>query len=166
MKLGDIYEVEVACSWFSRFINYFGARILVDWKVDHTFLVADTRPLIEKHITLGNTRYYVLRQKNLRIEFLTTGRKMTIIFLKKWLSTFGLPARDLVLNEDHFRTARSGSVLGNFSKSLKGRLESTLSVPIKDPQFTHLGCSAVRDGLFVVQTFLAELRTPLCYEDF
>lgn len=171
LEIGDYYEVVVNTSAFTRMINSLTPfKVTVMWTVLQDYVVSDSRPMAERHITLGNTRYLILRQVSVQITYRSLFGKHSVRVGGKCpgkvLSMLGLPPRDLVISEEHARIVRHGSVLGKYPESLKGRLETNLSVPLNDPYFKALQAHPLRDALFVNRSLLAKHETPSSYEDF
>lgn len=165
-QLGQIFDMKIDTNLLAKMSEFCGLQPYVLWKMEDSFDVNDTRSTTEKHIQIGNTRFWIIRQKKIRIvvQIFGTGR---IFILPKWCFwLFQMPNRDLVIAEDFFRLNRRSSIdaIDKFSASLRGQLDTMLSVPINDPSFVHLGAHPLRDGYFVVRAFLE--RKVLPYEAF
>jgi len=157
-NVGDEFVITVCNNVVSRVLDIFSIETAVNWKVIHALQVHDTRPRTEKHIQMGSNRYYVLRQGRLRIVLSVLGWEFVCNLPRKALSIFNVPARDLVINEDHFRLQRRGVVTNEVEKNLPGLLETMLSVPICDPTFLDLGANPLRDAQLIVSAFANEKR--------
>lgn len=160
-RVGETFTFDIYSNSISRWMWYFGINVQVDWKMKDQFNALDTRSTSEKHILPGNSMYWVIRQKNLLMEVKMVGYKLTVRLPSSALSFFGIPGRDLVVNEDHFRLNRRSSISDDtaFSTSLRGQMDTMLAVPINDPTFVDLEAHPLRDGYFVVRSFL-DRKTP------
>lgn len=161
--VGDSVVMRIDTGLLTRILRLFSINAVTTWRVSHVFDVADTRPLTEQHITVGNVRYYIIESSDVSICHSGLGTLVSIP--RDWLSIFSLPARDLIVNEDHFRLQRRGLLLGDFEKTLKMNLETMLSVPICDPAIKKHGCNPLRDGYLAVRAFADEHVIPR-YADF
>ncbi len=162
-NVGDVFHMTLDSSVVTSVLSFFSVKVQTDWTVSSAFCVGDTRPLTEQHIDPGNCRYYVVSSSDISFAHARFGRFFTIP--RSWLSVFGLPSRDLVVNEDHFRLQRKGVLSAEFNKSLKMHLETMLSVPICDPAFKRHGCNPLRDAFLVVRATFDEHIIPR-YADF
>lgn len=149
----DEFVIEVRNSYLTRFLNSLSAGVYVNWKVHHAILVHDTRPRTEKHIEMGSNRFYIIRQNDLRIVLPLVFREFKLTLPRTCLEFFGIPSRDLVVNEDHMRLQRRGAVTNEVEANLPALLETMLSVPICDPTFLDLGANPLRDAVVVVSAF-------------
>ena len=120
----------------------------VKWEVCDSVVVDDTRPESEKHIGVGNTKFYILRQ-DLFIKF---PFKKKIRLNPSLLRFLSLPSRDLIVSEDLIRNQRRSSLDDSFDDSLKGLCENTLSIPLNDPLFLLNNCSPIRDSFLLASS--------------
>lgn len=171
LEVGDYFEVKINTNLLCRLLHKTTPiKVTVLWTVLQDYVIQDTRPMAEKHITLGNARYLILRQVSVQIKYKTFFKNFKYQVGGKnpggVLALLGLPPRDLIISEEHARLIRHGSVLGKYPESLKGRLETNLSVPLNDPYFKALEAHPLRDALFINRSLLASHETPPSYEDF
>jgi hypothetical protein len=136
--------------------NWCGLRLYLKYTVIHSFTAADTRPVMERHVRAGNTRFYVFEASRLRARFL--GVKIDVP--REFLSFIDVPTRDLIVSEDCMRTTRRASLAGNFATTVTSIFENNMSVPINDPTITRMYVNPLKDSSFLVQSFASERLVP------
>lgn len=154
--VGERFVMKLESARFLNVLKFFSVECFVNWHVKHAMTVHDTRPLTEKHISMGNNRYYIITQKDLRFVVSLGPYEYVLKLPRKMLKMVNVPARDLVVNEDHFRLQRRGVLTDTVNKNLEGLLETMLSVPVCDPTFMDLGANPLRDARLVVAAFANE----------
>lgn len=128
-----------------------GVSFKVTWTLRERFEVVDTRPTHERHISQGPSAFWVIEQNNTRgyIDFM--GYRMHFHFPRRHLRFFQIPSRDLVVSEDHIRSQRRGALSTDFDTSLKAILQTSMAIPINDPNFVVQKIDPMRDAYLVAR---------------
>ncbi len=129
--------------WFLKPFGVFRAEYTI---VSH-FETADNRPSTEKHISVSNTRFYVVRCTRLCFKTKIGGFfKHNIGVNQGLLWSLNWIGRDLVVAEEHMRLTRRASLSNNFANALKSQLECSMGVPINDPTFLIQKTNVIPDA--------------------
>lgn len=137
---------------------FFGRYPSIVLTVRGSFRTNDNRPTSERHISVGNTRYWVFSVSATQAidTLFYTG---VVRILPEVFPNFDLPCRDIVVSEDHTRVLRRGSLSEEFTKNVRSHLECSLSTPIADNHVLH-HCNTLKDASFLLRTFQSRSVQP------
>jgi hypothetical protein len=135
--------------------------IEITYTMTKRLFVEDHRPTVEKHIQVGNCKFYIMQLTKVELNLPFFKRDLPIRILDR---VTDIPQRDLVVSEDHICSLRRGT-FKEFDKAAKGVLESSLSIPISDPSFLAHQCDPIKDGYFFLRC-LKNQEVPSYNESF
>lgn len=154
----DILEFPWHGSWIGKLNEFFGLQIRVRYAVGNSFYVGDTRPMEERHITCGNTRYY-----NVSL----VGYFINGVLVRDFnFKLTGVLQRDLVVSEDILRALRRGSLNGTFAETLRTKMDFSLSLPIADNYFILHNVNVLEDSFQFACYLQAGAVTSKSWRDF
>lgn len=152
--IGDRMRHYVCPNMFYTLLALLGVDAKVTWRVCDVFETGDTRASHEQHISLSNTRFYVIRQTDLRLRIRLLRKVWKHQLDTRRLAWFMVPARDLVVSEDHIRATRRGRLEDDGDKTLRAILQTSMATPINHPHIVANKIDPLRDAYLVTRTIM------------
>lgn len=143
---GDVIKIPMCPNLLYALLQVLGVNFKVDWVMREKFHTADTRPSHERHISLTTTAFWVVEQNRLRVVVQVLGKKFRITLPRTALRFLSVPVRDLVVSLDHIRATRRGRLGPEADASLKAILQTSMAVPLNDPNFILQRIDPMRDA--------------------
>jgi len=153
-QIGERLRYQLCPNIFFAALDALCADFKVTWEVVDAFETGDTRPSHEQHISLSNTKFYVVHQKDMRIKIRFLWYKKKYAMDTRWLTYLMVPSRDLVVAEDHIRATRRGRLETDADKTLKAILQTSMATPINDPDFIRNKVDPLRDAYLVTRAIM------------